>query len=103
MDNNVITDIRIPFWRLVVIFVKWAIAAIPATIIVVVLYGLVLAVLGDSWDCLAGRWAVVPSSSSPGRLAARSQHPSRHRVELRHQRRVAGLGGRDDGHVEGAV
>ena len=46
MDNNVITDIRIPFWRLVVIFVKWAIAAIPATIIVVVLYGLVLAVLG---------------------------------------------------------
>lgn len=32
-----ITDIKIPFWRLVVIFVKWAIAAIPATIILVLI------------------------------------------------------------------
>lgn len=36
-----ITDIKIPFWRLVVIFVKWAIAAIPATIILVLIGWLV--------------------------------------------------------------
>jgi hypothetical protein len=40
-----ITDIKIPFWRLVVIFVKWTIAAIPATIILVLLAWLVAAVI----------------------------------------------------------
>ena len=45
MENNVITDIRIPFWRLVLIFVKWAIAAIPAAIILVVLYAAIFAVI----------------------------------------------------------
>ena len=29
-----IADIDIPFWRLVVIFIKWTFAAIPAAIIV---------------------------------------------------------------------
>jgi len=29
----VITDIRLPFWSIVVLMVKWAIAAIPAIII----------------------------------------------------------------------
>jgi hypothetical protein len=47
----VITDIHIPFWRLVGIFVKWALAAIPATIIVVIIFmvvGVVIAaVLGS--------------------------------------------------------
>jgi VIT1/CCC1 family predicted Fe2+/Mn2+ transporter len=38
MQDNVITDIKIPFWRLVVIFVKWAIAAIPAAIIIAIIY-----------------------------------------------------------------
>ena len=38
MQDNVITDIKIPFWRLVVIFVKWAVAAIPAAIIIAFLY-----------------------------------------------------------------
>jgi hypothetical protein len=38
MDNTVITDIKIPFWRAVVILVKWAIAAVPAAIILAVLY-----------------------------------------------------------------
>ncbi|MDX2203102.1 MAG: hypothetical protein NW223_10145 [Hyphomicrobiaceae bacterium] len=40
-----ITDIKIPFWRLVVIFVKWAIAAIPATIILVLIGSLVAALI----------------------------------------------------------
>jgi hypothetical protein len=41
----VITDIDIPFWRLVFIFVKWALAAIPATIVLVVIWMIVAAVL----------------------------------------------------------
>jgi hypothetical protein len=35
---TVVTDIHIPFWRLVGIFVKWALAAIPATIILVIIF-----------------------------------------------------------------
>ena len=37
-QHVVITDIHIPFWRLVGIFVKWALAAIPATIILVIIF-----------------------------------------------------------------
>jgi hypothetical protein len=40
-----ITDIKIPFWRLVVIFVKWAIAAIPAAIILTLLGWLLTAMI----------------------------------------------------------
>jgi hypothetical protein len=40
-----IIDIRIPFWRLVAFFVKAAIAAIPAAIIVAIIYFLVAGVL----------------------------------------------------------
>jgi hypothetical protein len=38
--NNEVTivDIKIPFWSMVVLMVKWAIAAIPAFLILVVLY-----------------------------------------------------------------
>ena len=42
----VITDIDIPFWRLVFIFVKWALAAIPATIILIIIWMIVVAVFG---------------------------------------------------------
>jgi hypothetical protein len=38
----VITDIHIPFWRLVGIFVKGALAVIPAAIIV----GIIVAIVG---------------------------------------------------------
>jgi hypothetical protein len=40
-----ITDIKIPFWRLVVILVKWTIAAIPAAIIVIALSWVVTLVI----------------------------------------------------------
>ena len=40
-----VVDIRIPFWRLVAFFVKAAIAAIPAAIIVGIIYFLVAGVL----------------------------------------------------------
>ena len=40
-----ISDIDIPFWRLVAIFIKWAFAAIPATIIVSVVLAIVMGIL----------------------------------------------------------
>ncbi len=33
----VVVDVKIPFWSMVVLLVKWAIAAIPAMIILLVL------------------------------------------------------------------
>jgi hypothetical protein len=56
MNDNaqrfVIVDLRIPFFRLVLFFVKAALAAIPAAIIVIVLLmvvtALVAALAGDS-------------------------------------------------------
>jgi hypothetical protein len=44
-QHIVITDIHIPFWRLVGIFVKWALAAIPATIIVMVIFVVVALII----------------------------------------------------------
>jgi hypothetical protein len=36
-EGQVLTDIRIPFWRLVALLVKVAIAAIPAAIILMII------------------------------------------------------------------
>lgn len=33
----IVTDVKIPFWSMVVLMVKWAIAAIPAVIILLVI------------------------------------------------------------------
>ncbi len=33
----VVTDIKIPFWSMVVLMVKWALAAIPAVFILIVI------------------------------------------------------------------
>ena len=33
----VVTDVRIPFWSMVVLMVKWAVAAIPALIILLLI------------------------------------------------------------------
>jgi hypothetical protein len=41
-----IRDIDVPFWRIVVILIKWSIAAIPAAIIVAILYAVIFALLG---------------------------------------------------------
>lgn len=41
-----VTDIEIPFARLVVIFIKWGLAAIPATIILGIILSVVMALLG---------------------------------------------------------
>jgi len=37
-----IRDIDVPFWRIVMIMIKWSIAAIPATIILVAIWALVV-------------------------------------------------------------
>ena len=42
----VVTDIKIPFWSMVVLMVKWAIAAIPALIILMLLVAFISVVLG---------------------------------------------------------
>jgi hypothetical protein len=42
----VVVDVKIPFWSMVVLLVKWAIAAIPAMVILVVLATAISMVLG---------------------------------------------------------
>jgi hypothetical protein len=57
----VITDLRIPFFRLVMFFVKVAFAAIPAAIIVGFLVMLITAVIaalfGDGGVLMMRRWS----------------------------------------------
>jgi hypothetical protein len=36
-----ITDIDISFWRMVAILIKWSFAAIPAAIVISIIYGLI--------------------------------------------------------------
>ena len=61
-DRTIIVDLRIPFWRLVMFFIKASLAAIPAAIIVslviAVLMALVVGLLGGSWDIMMQRWRV---------------------------------------------
>jgi len=59
----VVTDVRIPFWSMVMLMVKWAIAAIPALIILLVIGTLVsmvfAAIFGGGmphWDWEFNRW-----------------------------------------------
>jgi hypothetical protein len=42
----VISDIDIPFWRLVAILIKWALAAIPAAIVVTIIMMVAMGMLG---------------------------------------------------------
>ena len=49
----VVVDVKIPFWSMVVLLVKWAIAAIPAMIILLVLATVVSMVLGGVFH---GNW-----------------------------------------------
>ena len=48
-DNThevVVTDIKIPFWSMVVLMVKWALAAIPAIIILIAIGSVLSMILG---------------------------------------------------------
>ncbi len=56
-----VTDIKIPFWSMVVLMVKWALAAIPAIIILVMIGSIVPVLLhalfggAASWPWMPGR------------------------------------------------
>jgi hypothetical protein len=47
-----IVDLRIPFWRLVAFFVKASLAAIPATIILVLIFALLGVAIGIAMQML---------------------------------------------------
>jgi hypothetical protein len=55
-----IADIDIPFWRMVAILIKWAIAAIPATIVISIIFGIIAAILGlvfgGMFGGMMGKW-----------------------------------------------
>jgi len=63
-DGITIRNIDVPFWRIVVIMIKWAIAAIPATIIVAILYMLIFGLLGG----LIGGLAELAGTDVPSGL-----------------------------------
>jgi urea transporter len=57
----VVTDVKIPFWSMVVLMVKWAVAAIPALIVLLVIGSVVSMVMAaifgggmHHWEM--GRW-----------------------------------------------
>jgi hypothetical protein len=63
VQNIVITDLRIPFTRLVMFFVKVALAAIPAAIIVglfLMLLSMVIAAIFGTPHFVMRRWAMQP-------------------------------------------
>jgi hypothetical protein len=49
-----IADVDIPFWRMVAIMIKWTFAAIPALIIVSIIFGIIGAILGGGMYALLG-------------------------------------------------
>ena len=54
-----VVDIDIPFWRMVAIIIKWSLAAIPAMIIISIIFGIIGAVFG-------GIFVAIFGSSIPG-------------------------------------
>ena len=50
-----IADIQIPFWRIVAILVKWSFAAIPAAIIIGIIYAIIFGAIGYALYALGMR------------------------------------------------
>lgn len=44
-NEVIITDIKMPFWSMVIFMVKWAIAAIPAMFILVILFSILTGII----------------------------------------------------------
>jgi hypothetical protein len=61
VQRIVVVDLRVPFMRLVFFFVKAALAAVPAAIIVgaiaMVVSAIIAAFLGGNFDVIMRRWA----------------------------------------------
>ena len=49
-----IADVEIPFWRMVAIIIKWTIAAIPAMIILSIIFGIIGAIIGGGLFAMLG-------------------------------------------------
>jgi len=49
-----IADVDIPFWRMVAIIIKWTFAAIPAMIILSIIFGIIGAIIGGGLFALLG-------------------------------------------------
>ncbi len=45
----VVVDVKIPFWSMVVLMVKWAVAAIPAAIILFLLVALLMSIFAGTF------------------------------------------------------
>ena len=65
--SNLVTirDIDVPFWRIVMILVKWSIASIPAMIILVLLLALVGTIVGGVLSLIGLQIPEVPTPPSP--------------------------------------
>ena len=60
-----IRDIDVPFWRIVMILVKWSIASIPAMIILMLLLALVGAAVGGALSLIGLQIPEIPTAPSP--------------------------------------
>ena len=65
--SNLVTirDIDVPFWRIVMILVKWSIASIPAIIILMLLLALVGAAVGGVLSLIGLQIPEIPTAPSP--------------------------------------
>jgi len=54
----VVTDVKIPFWSMVVLMVKWAVAAIPALIILLVIGAVASTVIAAIFGDVMPHWAM---------------------------------------------
>jgi ABC-type sugar transport system permease subunit len=65
--SNIVTirDIDVPFWRIVLILVKWAIASIPAMIILALLVAILGALMAEVLGFLGLDVSGVPTSPTP--------------------------------------
>jgi hypothetical protein len=69
--GNLVTirDIDVPFWRIVLILIKWSVAAIPAMIVIGIIYTALFALLGGLFVGMMEMFGVpipeVPTTPTP--------------------------------------
>jgi hypothetical protein len=51
-NRVIVVDVKMPFWSMVTFMVKWAIAAVPAIVILVIVGAMLSAVLGGLFGTL---------------------------------------------------
>ena len=64
--SNLVTirDIDVPFWRIVMILVKWSIASIPAMVILILLLAVLTAIVGGALSLIGLEIPEVPTPPS---------------------------------------